>query len=258
MLEHRNLLRDALQLADVARPGVGFEQLHGLGFQPHGRHHVAVGEICRELLEQQVDIILARAERRDGDGHRVEAVVEVFPELAGRDGLGQVDVGGGNHADIGLLHGGRTHLDEFAGLDHAQQADLRGEGQLRHFIEEERAAVGHLEIAFAGVDGAGEGPLLVTEQLGIDGPLRDGTAVHGEVRTVLARAEGVDDLRDGLLAHAALSRHQHGEVGPRHLAGHLDGAFQLRVVARNVETLLDILDIAIAFVHCHILQSYKF
>jgi hypothetical protein len=54
---------------------------------------------------------------------------------------------------------------ELALLEHAQQRDLDRRRQLSHLVEEDRAARGQLEAAFAALQGAGEGSPLVAEQL---------------------------------------------------------------------------------------------
>ena len=53
---------------------------------------------------------------------------------------------------------------DFAFLQHAQQLDLHVEAQLADFVEEQRAAIGFLELAQMLVGGAGERALLVAEQ----------------------------------------------------------------------------------------------
>src|SRR5690242_3339114 len=57
--------------------------------------------------------------------------------------------------------------------------------------------------------GAGERPLLVTEQLGLDESLGDRRRVDGDEGPVAARALLVDGPRDQLLPGAALAGDQH-------------------------------------------------
>ena len=71
---------------------------------------------------------------------------------------------------------------DLAFLQRAQQLDLRVERQLADLVEEQRAAVGFLELADALVDGAGERALLVAEQDALDQVLGDGAAVDGDER----------------------------------------------------------------------------
>ena len=58
-------------------------------------------------------------------------------------------------------------------LQDAQHLGLGLEAHVADLVEEERAAVGQLELAAPPRDRAGEGAALVAEQLGLDQLLRD-------------------------------------------------------------------------------------
>ena len=74
----------------------------------------------------------------------------------------------------------RAHL---ALLQHAQQLHLERRRQLADLVEEQRAAVGRPEEAgLALVVGAGEGALLVAEQLALEQRLGQRAAVDGDER----------------------------------------------------------------------------
>ena len=119
------------------------------------------------------------AQGRDGEGEHVEAVEEVGAEPPLAHVPREVAVGRGQHPHV--------HLDRLRGaqplerpaLEHAQQLGLHAEGQLADLVEEDRAAVGHLEAAEGARDGAGEGALLVAEQLALDQGVGKGGAVDG-------------------------------------------------------------------------------
>ncbi len=70
------------------------------------------------------------------------------------------------HVDLERLR--RAEPLELPALQHPQQLRLHLERQLADLVEEERAAVGDLEAAERALDGAGEGALLVAEQLALD------------------------------------------------------------------------------------------
>ena len=76
---------------------------------------------------------------------------------------------------------------------------MRGVGQFGHFVQEDGAAVGFLEIALAGLESARESPFFVAEQFRVDGSLGDGRAVDGYVFVVFAGRKGMDDLRKNSL-----------------------------------------------------------
>ena len=141
-------------------------------------------------LASAADVFLALAQRRHLDGDDVQAVVEVLAELAGRDHRRQVAVGRGDQPDVDLDGAGAAQPLEFVLLEHAQDLRLRVRAHVADFVEEQRAAVGLLEPADALLVGAGEGALLVAEQLRLEQVLLQRGAVHldevarGAVRVV--------------------------------------------------------------------------
>ena len=106
---------------------------------------------------------------------------------------------------------------ELALLQHAQELRLQVERHVADLVEEERAAVGQLEAAARSRDRAGEGALLVAEELALEQLARDRGAVDRDERARRARrARLVDGARDQLLAGAGLAGDEHGRVGRRH------------------------------------------
>lgn len=171
------------------------------------------------------------------DGHRVEAVVEVFTETPPLDGILQVHVRRRHDPHVGALNLGRTDrcLNSPVATRAADAPASRAAA--RHLVQKDRAAVGLLEIALARLDGPRERPLLMAEELRVDGALGDGAAVDGDIFIVFARRVGVDDLREKLLAHAALARHQHRQIGRRDAHGHFERPVQELRVADDAEAL---------------------
>src|SRR5207253_10965865 len=105
-----------------------------------------------------------------------------------------------------------AHTLERTLLEHTQELRLRLGGQLPDLVEEDRPAVRELEAAGPAFRGAGEGALLVAEELAFDEPARQRRAVHLHQGAVAAGAPRVDGPRDELLAGAGLTRDQHGGV----------------------------------------------
>ena len=139
---------------------------------------------------------------------------------------------------------------DLAVLQRAQQLDLRLERQLADLVEEQRAAVGLLELADALVDGAGEGALLVAEQDALDQVLGDGAAVddHERLRRRslspwMARAISSlptplsPSIRTGMLEAAARRPSAidplHG-LAAQHQIGEVERAFGLLLDARDL------------------------
>ena len=131
-------------------------------------------------------------------------------------------------ARLEILVGGRddphVHLDglraphtlEAALLQDAEQLHLDAVGELADLVEEDGAPVGHLEASPPLAHGAGEGSLLVPEELRLDEGLREGHAVHRHEGLLLPRRVLVQGLGEELLARPALSEEQDGHVLPGH------------------------------------------
>ena len=157
---------------------------------------------------------------RQLDGHLAQTIVQVLTETTSEDGVVEIHIGGGHNADVGFLDFGRAHFQKFTRLQNAQQTNLRGEGELRHFVQENGAPIRFLEIAFPRFRRAREGPFFVAKQLRINRPFRDRTAVDRHVRSVLPRAELMHNSRHDFLSRATLPQHQHADVCGGHLCGH--------------------------------------
>ena len=106
---------------------------------------------------------------------------------------------------------------ELALLQHAQQLHLRRQVDVADLVEKQRAALGELEPAFLALLGAGEGALLVAEELRFDQAVGQRRAAHLDERLVRARRVVVDGVRDQLLAGARLAANEHRGVGRGHL-----------------------------------------
>ena len=106
---------------------------------------------------------------------------------------------------------------ELALLQHAQDLGLGHRREVGDLVEEQRAAVGQLEPALLAPGGAGEGALLVAEQLGLEQRLGQRRAVDGHERPAPPRRALVDGARHALLARAALALDEHGGRAVGHL-----------------------------------------
>ena len=103
-------------------------------------------------------------------------------------------------------------------LQHAQQPHLRRQRHLADLVEEDRAPVGPLEAAALAGQRAGEGALLVPEQLAVEKRVGDGAAVDRDERPVTARRAEVDGVGDDVLADPGLAGQQHRALGGRDVA----------------------------------------
>ena len=174
---------------------------------------------------------MSSARSRSGghaDREYVEPEEQVGAELPLARRFLQVPVGGRHHARVRPQRLAAAHALELALLEDAQQGDLDRRRQLADLVEEDRAPGGQLEAAPPPFQRAGEGALLVPEQLRRDEPLGQRGAVdlhHGALR---ARRPGVDRAGEELLSRARLAGDQHGRVGRRHACDPLQHLAQPR------------------------------
>ena len=93
------------------------------------------------------DVVAALAQRRQVQVDDVEPVVEVLAEAARLDLLLEVAVGRGDDADVDRLGLGVADAEDDPLLQRAQELHLQRERHLADLVEEQRAAVGRLELA---------------------------------------------------------------------------------------------------------------
>ena len=187
-----------------------------------GGEAVLVGVEVEEVLGEQGNIFAAGAQRGQVDGDDVEAIEEVFAEAALADFLAQIDVGGGEDADVDLNLLDAAEVHEAAVLEDAQNLGLGVHAHGGDLVEEERAAVGHFKEAFLGGDGRGEGALDVAEERGLEQLRRHGAGVDGDEGLVAAGRVGVDGLGDELLAGAAFALDENGGAAGRDLGNEIE------------------------------------
>ena len=133
-------------------------------------------ELAIDLGQQPLgdvgDVTATLTQRRQGDREDGEAIEEVFSKRPGRDGLVEIAIGGGDHADVdgnlamiadsadgslgGSASGGR--------LQDSQQLGLRLQIAFADFVQKQRAAVGQLEGSLAVAIGSGERPFDMAEE----------------------------------------------------------------------------------------------
>src|SRR5580693_4591272 len=121
-----------------------------------------------EMANQIGNILGALAQRWQAQRYYVQAEEQIFAKQALLDELAQILVGRGDDAHIRFNWSTAADSGVFALLQHAQKASLRFHWHVADFVEEKRTAFGLLEASGAARVGAGEGPLLVTEQLRLD------------------------------------------------------------------------------------------
>ena len=148
----------------------------------------------------------------------------------------EILVGGADDAHVDLDRAMPADPLDHLILQEAQQLDLHRQRQVADFVEEQRAAIGALDLADGLLHRAGEGALLMAEQLAFQQGLGDRRAIDRDEGLLGARAQAVDRLRQHLLAGAAFAKQQHGDIGRRDL---LDGAQRPRHLRARRDDAVD-------------------
>ena len=91
-------------------------------------------------------------------------------------------------------------------LQDPEEVDLDLRRDVADLVEEDRPALGQLELPLAPLGGAREGPLLVPEELRLEERLGEGRAGDADERLLGPLAREVEGPRDQLLPRAALAR----------------------------------------------------
>ena len=89
------------------------------------------------------------AQRRDFQVHDIEAEQQILAERAVAHRFGEIAVRGGDDADVDRHRPGAADAVDDALLDGAQQLGLQPHVDLGNLVEQQRAAVGLLELADA-------------------------------------------------------------------------------------------------------------
>ena len=165
-----------------------------------------------EGLDEHRDVVEPLAQRRHAQAHHREAEEEIGAEAPFVDLARQVAVGGGDDAHVDGARRRGAERRDLAALDDAEQLGLQRQRQLADLVEEDGAAVGHLQQALALGVGAGEGALGVAEELRLHELAEERAAVDDDEGAVLARRLVVDALGDLLLAGAGLAFDEHRAV----------------------------------------------
>jgi hypothetical protein len=163
------------------------------------------------VIDQRGDVFGALAQRRQRERVDVDAVIEILAKGAAAHHLIEIAMGGDDDADVYRDGAVASDALDLLFLEHAQQLGLHDRGHIANFVEEQRAAMGLLELAEMARDGAGEGAFLVAEELGFDQLAGDGRAVQRDKWTVAARAAVVQRAGDQFFAGAGFA--QDGDAG---------------------------------------------
>ena len=149
-------------------------------------------------------------------GKYIQAIEQIGAELLLFDHGGEIAVGGGDQAGVGLERARAAEALKLALLKHAQQLRLELERDFTDLVEKNGAAVGQLEAANALRDGAGERTLLVAKKLTLEQAGGDGGTIQLYERAGVAGAEIMEGPGYEFLSGAGLAINQDGRFrGPQ-------------------------------------------
>lgn len=216
--ERHGAVQDVFKLAHISREGVALQGLLCRGHELRDLCQVGLaGDAAQHLFADQGQVVQALTQGGQCNLDHIEAVKQILPKAAGRHLGAQVLVAGADDAHVHGQLGNGADRAHGTLLNGTQQLGLHAQGQVADFIEEQGAASGGLEEAFAVVLRTGEGAFAITKELGLQQLLGDGAAVDGNEGLVLAHAHIVDGARDQLLAGARFAPEQHGGHAARDL-----------------------------------------
>ena len=194
--EDNGALDDIAKLADIAGPVVSLKRRHR--FLADGRRtdtlfRRVMGE---KRVRQRRYIVAPLRERRHLDWNDIQAVEQIFAKPFLRHFLFEITGRRGNNPHIHPDLARAPYPHEALFSQHPQNAGLGRKRHVRHLVEIERTAVGHLEQS-------GSHKLTVrffAEQLFLE-PLRSyACRVHDDERLVGARAPTMQQARSHLLS----------------------------------------------------------
>jgi hypothetical protein len=147
------------------------------------RQAAAAGDVVQQRLDQGLHVLQPLAQRRQADRQHVQPVVQVGAELAAATMAGQVAAGGGDHAHVHADRPGCCPAARPPAPAARAAACLQRQRHVADLVEEQRAAVGQLELAVAALAvGAGVGAGGHAEELGLQQRLGHGGDVDAHER----------------------------------------------------------------------------
>ena len=204
---------------------------------------IALPELVEEVIAQQRDVLGALAQRRHAQRDRVDAEVEILSQAPLAKRRVEIDVRGADQTKVDVDDPVAPDRPVLALLQHPQQLRLEVRRHLADFVEQQRAALGHLEESLLVHRRAGERAFLVAEQLRLDEVLRNRCAIDLDERTLRPLAVVVNRVRDQLLAGAVLALNEDVGFAGGHAFDQLEELLHLLALADYVLELVAVLQL---------------
>src|SRR5208283_4162889 len=177
-LKYHGSLENILELAYIARPIIRHEP--GMFFREQACFLI-YAQRTEQIAAQRGNIAPPFPQGWQVNLKHTESVKKIFSECLA-DYAGKINAGSGDHANIDRTRRRTTYFSYQLIIDYAQQLRLQVRVHLTNLVEEQGAAVRHLEYAFPGRSRPGECALFITEQLCFDQALWKRSAVYADER----------------------------------------------------------------------------
>ena len=194
-----------LEFANISGPGVRFEEFEGFGGDLSGWPTFFERDLADEVFNEEGDVIGANPQRRRLECDAAEVLEEVITEAAFDGEPVEVDMCGGDEADIGTITGVVQDAGGTLFQEHGQ-AFLEWECDGVDIIEEDGSSVAHFEVAGEAIG------IWVTEELEFQGFDGVEAAVDAEERFLSASAAAVQTFGDKGCAAAGFAANEDGAV----------------------------------------------
>ena len=190
-------------------------------------------KVRKEMLGEEWYVLAPLAQRRQHDLHRVDPIVQIMPEFSFRDGLGNVGMGGAEHAhvDVNLLRCAKALKAPV--LQHAEQFGLQLGRHFRDFIQQQSSTVGQFEFAGSGRCRASESTAFVAKEFALKQSFGNCRATNFYERMGATIAQVVQSIGGDLLAGAAFALNEHVDIRGRDLPDELFDRLHLGAVANE-------------------------
>ena len=151
-------LNGVLKLANIAGPVIIHEQLQCSRCDLFNFLLIITDEARQEVVRQVGNVFFVITQRRDVNGNNIEPIIQILPEGPLLKSSTQVFVGCSNQADIYFKGFRSPQALKFTLLEHAQQLDLRGSGNVADFVEKYSSFIGQFKFSRLAGDGPSESP----------------------------------------------------------------------------------------------------
>src|SRR6185437_888529 len=229
------------QFAHIAWPGISHEHINRV-FTDFTRPAAVSGrKFLQEVPGQQRNVLLALTKGSHVKRNYVETIKKVFAEVAARDFILQVLIGGSDHAYIHLDSFIIAHASELLLIQLAQHLGLGFQAHVADLVQKQRALVRLFELALFVAGRAGESAFAMAKQLAFDPVFRNGGAIHFHKEIIFAQAVRVDCVRHQLFSRSRLTIDQHAAVAWSHYANLLAQRFHGNALPRDNALALQLL-----------------